>query len=85
MPVVLTGEGCDAWLEADVKTALKLQRPLPAERLAIVATGERRCRSAPVPVFSRLHAPLVRHRCRPARPSHPARLRHGQAPPEAAT
>jgi putative SOS response-associated peptidase YedK len=40
MPVFLTGEECDAWLEADAETALKLQRPLRAERLAIVATGE---------------------------------------------
>jgi putative SOS response-associated peptidase YedK len=41
MPVILTGEERDAWLEADVEAALKLQRPLPAERLAIVAKGER--------------------------------------------
>jgi putative SOS response-associated peptidase YedK len=32
MPVILTGEECDTWLEADVDAVLKLQRPLPAER-----------------------------------------------------
>jgi putative SOS response-associated peptidase YedK len=41
MPVILTGEECDLWLEADVPIALALQRPFPAERLAIVATGQR--------------------------------------------
>jgi hypothetical protein len=40
MLVILTDEECDAWLEADVETALKLQRPLPAKRLAVVANGE---------------------------------------------
>jgi hypothetical protein len=42
MPVIPTGDECDAWLEADVEIALKLQRPLPAERQAIVATGRRK-------------------------------------------
>jgi SOS response associated peptidase (SRAP) len=41
MPVILTGEECDLWLEADVPIALALQRRFPAERLAIVATGQR--------------------------------------------
>jgi putative SOS response-associated peptidase YedK len=41
MPVILTGEECDMWLEAPVPIALELQRPLPAERLEIVATGRR--------------------------------------------
>jgi putative SOS response-associated peptidase YedK len=41
MPVILTGEECDIWLEAPVPVALMLQRPLPAERLAVVATGQR--------------------------------------------
>jgi putative SOS response-associated peptidase YedK len=41
MPVILTGAECDAWLGADTATALALQRPLPAGRLAIVATGQR--------------------------------------------
>jgi putative SOS response-associated peptidase YedK len=41
MPVILTAETWDTWLEADVTTALKLQQPFPAERLAIVATGQR--------------------------------------------
>ena len=41
MPVILTGEACDAWLEADTAEALKLQRPLLADRLVIVATGQR--------------------------------------------
>jgi putative SOS response-associated peptidase YedK len=52
MPVILTGQECDAWLEADVPTALALQRPLPPERLVIVATGERQdaAESDPPPV-----------------------------------
>jgi putative SOS response-associated peptidase YedK len=42
MPAILTQPAeWDAWLEADVGTALKLQRPLPAERLAIVALDQR--------------------------------------------
>jgi hypothetical protein len=32
--------GGAAWLEGDMETALKLQHPLPAERLAIIATGQ---------------------------------------------
>ena len=43
MPVMLTSaEECDTWLSADVEEALALQRPLPAERLKIVAKGERK-------------------------------------------
>lgn len=42
MPVILMGEDCDAWLEADVPTALPLQRPPPADRLEIVARGEKK-------------------------------------------
>jgi putative SOS response-associated peptidase YedK len=41
MPVILTAETWDVWLEADTTDALRLQRPLPAERLTIVATGAR--------------------------------------------
>jgi putative SOS response-associated peptidase YedK len=42
MPVMLTEPAeLDAWLEADVRTALELQRPLPAERLEIVALDQR--------------------------------------------
>jgi putative SOS response-associated peptidase YedK len=41
MPVILTAETWDVWLEADTAAALTLQRPFPAERLAIVATGAR--------------------------------------------
>ena len=41
MPVVLTEPAeWEAWLTGDFDTALKLQRPLPAERLAIIATRE---------------------------------------------
>ncbi len=42
MPVALTAETMDLWLEADVPSAVALQRPFPAERMAIVATGPRR-------------------------------------------
>jgi putative SOS response-associated peptidase YedK len=42
MPVILTEPAeWDAWLEADAGTALKLQRALPAGRLAIVALDQR--------------------------------------------
>jgi hypothetical protein len=36
-----TPEECDAWLTADPAEALKMQRPLPANALRIVATGEK--------------------------------------------
>jgi putative SOS response-associated peptidase YedK len=41
MPVILTGAACDMWLQADTAAALKLQQPWPADRLTIVATGQR--------------------------------------------
>ena len=42
MRVVLTELAeWDWWLEADTGTALKLQRPLPADRLRIVALDQR--------------------------------------------
>jgi putative SOS response-associated peptidase YedK len=42
MPVILTGEECDMWLDAPTPIALSLQRPLSADRLTIVATGPRK-------------------------------------------
>jgi putative SOS response-associated peptidase YedK len=42
MPVILTApEAWDVWLNADAATALALQRPLPAERLRVVALDQR--------------------------------------------
>jgi putative SOS response-associated peptidase YedK len=41
MPVIPTGSACDLWLEADAAEALKLRQPWPADRLAVVATGQR--------------------------------------------
>jgi putative SOS response-associated peptidase YedK len=42
MPVILTEPAeWDAWLEADAGTALKLQRPLPVDRLRVVALDQR--------------------------------------------
>ncbi|HWB50560.1 MAG TPA: SOS response-associated peptidase [Stellaceae bacterium] len=42
MPVMLTSpEEWDLWLRAPVEEALALQKPLPAEQLRVVATGER--------------------------------------------
>jgi putative SOS response-associated peptidase YedK len=41
MPVMLTGEEWNIWLEGDTPAALALQRPLPSDRLMIVATGQK--------------------------------------------
>lgn len=42
MPVILTSPvEWDAWLGADTAEALKLQQPLPADRVMVVATGQR--------------------------------------------
>jgi putative SOS response-associated peptidase YedK len=42
MPAILTEPAeWDAWLEADAGTALKLQLPLPADRLRVVALDQR--------------------------------------------
>jgi putative SOS response-associated peptidase YedK len=41
MPVILTADTWDTWLDGDTPAALALQKPFPAERLGIVATGQR--------------------------------------------
>jgi putative SOS response-associated peptidase YedK len=42
MPVILTTlEEYETWLSAPAEVALKLQRPLPDDRLEIVAEGAR--------------------------------------------
>jgi putative SOS response-associated peptidase YedK len=41
MPVILTEDQWDTWLTAEVEDALRLQRPLAADALKIVARGER--------------------------------------------
>lgn len=41
MPVMLTGEEIDIWLEAPEAEALKLAKPFQAERMKIVLTGPR--------------------------------------------
>ena len=41
MPVLLTAETWNQWLTAPVEDALSLQRPLPADQMRIVATGEK--------------------------------------------
>jgi putative SOS response-associated peptidase YedK len=46
MPVILTAEQFDTWLQAPVEEALVLQRPLPNDRLKVVATGERKDEAA---------------------------------------
>jgi len=42
MPVMLTGDDCGTWLDADTPIALELQRPFPVEQMTIVATGPRK-------------------------------------------
>jgi putative SOS response-associated peptidase YedK len=39
MPVLLTTETADLWLEGDVAIALALQQPFPAGQMMVVATG----------------------------------------------
>jgi putative SOS response-associated peptidase YedK len=47
MPVILaTPEEVYLWLEGETIEALKLQRPLPNERLRIVAQGEKEDQAA---------------------------------------
>jgi putative SOS response-associated peptidase YedK len=57
MPVILTTpEEVDLWFEGETIEALKLQRPLPDERLRIVAQGEKGDRAA---AFPDLHLQLA--------------------------
>jgi putative SOS response-associated peptidase YedK len=39
MPVLLAEQDWDRWLEAPLEDALTLQRPFPADRMKVVATG----------------------------------------------
>ena len=39
MPAILRSEAWDVWLEVETEEALELARPLPADRLKIVAKG----------------------------------------------
>jgi len=41
MPVMLTGDAIDTWLEAPVEEAVKLAKPFPPERMKIVLSGPR--------------------------------------------
>lgn len=41
MPVILTGEACNAWLTAPVEEALALQRPAPDTVLRVVTGGDK--------------------------------------------
>jgi putative SOS response-associated peptidase YedK len=41
MPVLLTEENWDDWLQAPVEEALALQRPFPVDQMQVVATGVR--------------------------------------------
>ena len=41
MPVILTGESWDVWLEGETEKALELVRPFPEGGLKVVATGKR--------------------------------------------
>jgi putative SOS response-associated peptidase YedK len=42
MPVILTEESWDLWLEGDTAEAMKLQRPAPDDLIRIVSSGPRR-------------------------------------------
>jgi putative SOS response-associated peptidase YedK len=46
MPVLLTSDQFDTWLEAPTEEALQLQRPFPKDELQVVATGERKDEAA---------------------------------------
>jgi putative SOS response-associated peptidase YedK len=46
MPVMLTQDQFDTWLEAPVQEALELQRPFPGEGMEVVSTGERKDEAA---------------------------------------
>lgn len=41
MPVMLTGDEIDTWLEAPTEQALNLAKPFPADRMKIVLSGPR--------------------------------------------
>jgi putative SOS response-associated peptidase YedK len=41
MPVILTGEACDAWLAAPIEEALAVQKPAPDGLLRIVTGGDK--------------------------------------------
>ncbi len=41
MPVILTADNWDIWLDGDTQSALALQRPFPVEGLKIVSIGAR--------------------------------------------
>lgn len=41
MPVMLTGEEIDTWLDGDVKNATALAKPFPAGRMRIALSGPR--------------------------------------------
>jgi putative SOS response-associated peptidase YedK len=41
MPVILTEENWDLWLDGETADALKLQRPAPDDLIRIVARGEK--------------------------------------------
>jgi putative SOS response-associated peptidase YedK len=46
MPVLLTPDAFDTWLNAPVEEALALQRPFPSDRMTVVATGDRKDEAA---------------------------------------
>ena len=46
MPVILTTDAWDTWLDADTPAALALQKPAPDDLLTVVATGARQDREA---------------------------------------
>jgi putative SOS response-associated peptidase YedK len=49
MPVILTGEACDAWLLAPIEQALTLQKPAADDLLRIVTGGDKTGDPAQVP------------------------------------
>ena len=60
MPVILTTAAeVDLWLSADMRSALKLQRPLPDDALQMVASGDKEDGHGDAALTFRDQAPML--------------------------